>query len=94
MLTELFWIDGPWTGRLAISPLPRGGDWLEDEIRAWRDAGVEVVVSLVTPDEASDLELEREPEICEAHRIRLMSLPIVDRGVPASETEAMRFIGN
>ena len=36
MHTELYWIPGPWLGRLAIMPRPRGGDWLEDEIRSWR----------------------------------------------------------
>src|SRR5713101_5776373 len=32
MKTEPYWIDGPWPGRLAIVPRPRGGDWLEDEV--------------------------------------------------------------
>ena len=35
-------------------PRPRGGDWLEDEIQAWRRSGVGVVVSLLTPDEIAD----------------------------------------
>src|SRR5437870_3377638 len=51
---ELSWIEAPWQGRLAISPRPRGGDWLEDEVREWRLAGVEAVVSLLTSDEITD----------------------------------------
>ena len=31
MWTSLYWIDGPWKGKLALSGRPRGGDWLKDE---------------------------------------------------------------
>ena len=41
MRTDLFPVAGPWPGSLAVMPRPRGGDWLEDEVRAWRTAGVE-----------------------------------------------------
>ena len=43
MKTAPYWIDGPWPGRLAIVPRPRGGDWLEDEVRAWRQVGLDNV---------------------------------------------------
>src|SRR5262245_3651932 len=44
MRTNLFWIPGPWPGRLAIMPRPRGGDWLADEIQSWRRAnGIEFI---------------------------------------------------
>ena len=36
MNPDLFWITGPWRGRLAIATRPRGGEWLGDEIRGWR----------------------------------------------------------
>ena len=51
MKAELSIVDGPWPGRLAIVPRPRGGDWLEDEVRAWREAGVDIVVSALEADE-------------------------------------------
>jgi len=45
---NVFWVDGPWPGRLGIVRRPRGGvAWLIDEAKAWRAAGVDVVVSLV-----------------------------------------------
>jgi hypothetical protein len=47
MRTELYWVEGPWSGRLAIMPRPRGGDWLEEEIQSWRRSGIDVVVSLL-----------------------------------------------
>jgi len=93
MLTDFYWIDGPWPGRLAISTRPRGGGWLENEIRAWRRAGIDAVVSLLTPDEASELGLEQEPNYCCANGISYYSLPIMDRSVPGSNRDVLRLIG-
>jgi protein-tyrosine phosphatase len=84
MQTELYWIDGPSPGRLAIMPRPRGGDWLEDEIQSWRRSGVDVVVSLLTREEQSELNLADEEALCQANNIEFVSFPIVDRGVPSS----------
>ncbi len=84
MRTELYWISGPWPGRLAIVPRPRGGDWLADEVRSWRDAGLNVVVSLLTPEEIAEFELEQEENWCQVHGLQFHSFPIPDRGVPAS----------
>jgi protein-tyrosine phosphatase len=84
MIPDLFWITGPWRGRLAISTRPRGGDWLEDEIRGWRSAEVDSVVSLLEKDEERQLQLDEEGLITEANGIHFISFPIVDRGVPTS----------
>jgi protein-tyrosine phosphatase len=83
----------PWLGRLAISPRPRGGDWLDDEMKAWRRTGVDAVVSLLEPGEAEDLGLDEERKYCEANGVDFYSLPIVDRSVPASEADASRLLG-
>ena len=84
MRTELYWIEGPWHGRLAIMPRPRGGDWLEDEIQAWHRSGVDVVVSLLTREEQTELNLPAEEALCRANGIEFVSIPIVDRGIPSS----------
>jgi len=84
MRTEIYWIEGPWRGRLGIMPRPRGGDWLEDEIRSWRRSGVDVVVSLLTREEKSELNLGDEESLCRANSIEFASFPIVDRRVPSS----------
>ncbi|HJZ94503.1 MAG TPA: dual specificity protein phosphatase family protein [Gemmataceae bacterium] len=68
-------------------PRPRGGDWLEDEIKAWRRARVDGVVSLLTADEVADLNLADERELCLANGIRYESFPIADRGVPSSRND-------
>lgn len=89
MKPKLFWIPGPWRGKLAVASRPRGGDWLEDEIKGWRKAGLDVVVSLLEEDEAAQFELAREGDVAESKGVRFISFPIPDRGVPASTREAI-----
>ena len=84
MKTTVYWIEGPWLGRLAIVPRPRGGDWLEEEIRSWKEAGLDVVVSLLTQDENTELELNQEEFLCRAQGIQFYAYPIQDRVPPAS----------
>jgi len=92
MFTEPHWIDGPWPGRLAISARPRGGDWLEDELKGWRAAGITKVVLLLTPDEEVALGLEREKQASLDAGLSFLSFPIVDRSVPSSDERAMCLI--
>jgi len=98
MTPELYWITGPWTARqparLAISSRPRGGDWLEDEVRAWQLAGVDVVVSLLERQEQAELGLEEEGRLVEAAGLRFFSLPIPDLGVPPSRAAAAFLLQN
>ncbi|MBA4188503.1 MAG: tyrosine protein phosphatase [Planctomycetaceae bacterium] len=84
MFTELFWIPTSFAGRLAVAPRPRGGDWLDDEISAWGRAGVTMLVSMLTPEEARELDLEAEGAMSAEHGINFRSLPVPDRDVPAS----------
>jgi hypothetical protein len=46
-MTGIHWIDASTAGGLAIMARPRAGDWLDAEIAQWKEAGVEVVVSLL-----------------------------------------------
>jgi protein-tyrosine phosphatase len=92
MRTEQYWIEGPWGGRLAIMPRPRGGDWLEDEVRSWRRSGVDVVVSLLTRDEIADMDLAQEDALSRANGIEFREFPINDREVPASQEAAARLV--
>jgi protein-tyrosine phosphatase len=84
MSPDLFWIPGPWRGKLAVAARPRGGDWLEDEAAGWRRAGLDVVISLLEKEEAAQLELVHEQDAAESNGIDFISFPIPDRGVPAS----------
>jgi protein-tyrosine phosphatase len=92
MRTELYWIEGPWPGRLAILARPRGGDWLGDEVIAWKHTGLYVVASVLTPDEVLELDLLQEAPLCEAQGIQFLCFPIQDRSIPASRQAALDFV--
>ena len=84
MKAEVHFITAPWKGRLAILPRPRGNDWLIDEVRSWRDAGIQIVVSLLTNSETVELELTHEHEIANREGMHFVSFPIPDYSVPIS----------
>ena len=77
-------LDSP--GRLAITARPRGGDWLADEVAGWKRAGVTLVVSLLTPDEETDLGLTDEATECATAGVQFLRMPVPDRGVPPNRT--------
>lgn len=87
MAQSLYWVEGPWSGKLAIAARPRGGDWLDDEIMDWQRSGINTVLSLLTPDEERSLDLKQEKAEAEALGITFFSYPIPDRQVPQSPSE-------
>jgi protein-tyrosine phosphatase len=87
MKPDVYWIKGPWAGRLAILARPRGDDWLEDEVAGWKDAGVDVVVSLLTSGEDSELGLIEERKLVQHHGLTFISFRIPDYSVPTSTKE-------
>jgi protein-tyrosine phosphatase len=92
MSTEVYRIDGPWTGALAVSARPRGGDWLDDEVRQWREAGFDLIVSLLTPDEVDEMDLKLEERYSGQQHLEFISFPIVDRSVPESRSATIHLI--
>jgi len=88
---NIHWIEGVESGRLGIMPRPRGGDWLEDEIRSLMHSGVDVVISLLEREEVLELDLLEEQTLCLANGISFLSFPIPDRNVPSSKREASDF---
>lgn len=94
MHTKLHWIPLEPPGRLAIMPRPRGADWLEDEVRHWRDEGIDVLISLLTADEVAELDLQREEKLCHASGIQYRSYPIPDRSVPSSHDAIRKFLAS
>jgi protein-tyrosine phosphatase len=67
---------------------PRGDDWLSDEMSGLREAGTDVLVSMLTPDEANELGLQGEPGAATAAGLVFLTLPTPDRGIP--ETQPFR----
>jgi protein-tyrosine phosphatase len=61
---------------------PRGHDWLPDDIRRLRRAGVEVIAS--ASPEVEELGLEGEAEECAQSGLRFVSFPMADRSAPTS----------
>ncbi|MEU8924323.1 tyrosine protein phosphatase [Kitasatospora sp. NPDC048545] len=78
----LFTVDLPGPGRLSTMARPRGNDWLEDEMAALRNCGVDVLVCALTRPELDELGLTDEPRIAAAAGLRFVAIPIPDRTVP------------
>jgi protein-tyrosine phosphatase len=79
---ELFPVEGPWPGRLAVCLRPRSGTWLEDDILALREAGHDILVSALTPEEIVSLELGPVPEACSRHGLEFVNVPVGNLQVP------------
>jgi hypothetical protein len=91
MQVKIYWINGIESGRLGIMPRPRGGDWLEDEIRSLKSSGVDTVVSLLESDEITELDIAEEESLCEANAISYLSFPLRDRNVPPLKRDTLEF---
>ncbi|MGZ5156113.1 MAG: protein-tyrosine phosphatase family protein [Caldimonas sp.] len=85
---SIHWVRGIEPHRLALMPSPRGGQWLADEIAAWRASAIDTVVCLLEAREVRELELDAEARLCSDHGIEFRSFPIADRGTPGSTREA------
>jgi protein-tyrosine phosphatase len=85
-------INGPWPGKLAIIPRPRGGDWFEDEVRLLKEEGFDTVVSMLTRDETEELGLYEEGRVARSCGLRFCNYPIPDLGVPSSRETAREFL--
>ena len=92
MRAEIYWVPGPWKGRLGILPRPRGGDWLADEIRSWRAAGLDVVASLLAPEEVAELELQEEEARSREEGLEYYAFSIPDYGVPRSQRDLAELV--
>lgn len=84
MTPTIYWIESSGAGRLAILAKPEGDDALESEIKGWREAGIDVVVSMLTEADNSYLGLSAEAELCGSNGLEFIGFPIEDFGVPDS----------
>lgn len=92
MTAGIYWVEGPWPGKLAVSARPRGGDWLHDDIANWKRAGVDAVLSLLESPEERDLDLRGEAAEVQSEGLEFWSLPVADRQPPRSETQVASLL--
>jgi len=92
MKPTIYWIENSGAGRLAILARPQGDDALESEIQGWREAGIDVVVSMLTETDNSDLGLSTEAELCRSNGLQFISFPIEDFGVPDSLDNTLELV--
>ncbi len=89
---DVYWIKGPSPGRLAILARPRGADWLEDEVEAWKEIGVDTVVSLLTRSEEVELSLTEESDLVRRSGLTFINFPIPDYSVPRSQGATRQIV--
>lgn len=70
-----YWIGIGSSAKLAIASRPRGGDWLDDDLHALRREGVDILVSLLTPEEATELALKDEGAACARAGVEFLTSP-------------------
>lgn len=87
MLSDFYKVLIVEAGFLAIMARPAAGEWIDDEFRDLARAGIDVIVSLLEPDETYEVGLEKEKEYCEKYGIEFLSYPIRDRAIPKSASE-------
>jgi protein-tyrosine phosphatase len=93
-MTSVYWIQHDLQPRLAIVARPRGEDWLHDELLAMKSSGIDILVSLLEPDEAMDLGLQLESEFAQKAGIEFVSFPIADRTTPENRQSFCRLISH
>ncbi len=81
-------------GVLAVMAKPVAGEWIEDEIRAIAQQGMNRIVSLLELSEEREVGLSEERHLAEKHGMHFLSYPIQDRGVPRSAQEFGKLVGS
>jgi protein-tyrosine phosphatase len=82
-MKTVLWIEEANPSRLAIVLRPRGSEGLQADLELVREAGVDVLVSLLTADDNEDLGLASEGTLAEQLGMKFISYPILDRCTPS-----------
>ncbi|MDF2233920.1 hypothetical protein P2H44_15270 [Albimonas sp. CAU 1670] len=82
MTCEIHAVLGVAPGRLFIGPAPSGGRALAAEVAEMRREGVDLLVSMLPPEEAERLGLGQEAQVCAAAGVAFQGFPIRDFGLP------------
>jgi protein-tyrosine phosphatase len=93
-MNSVLWIGETSPSQLAIVLRPRGGDGLQADLAIARDAGVDILVSLLTREDSEELGLLDEGKIAQQLGMRFISYPILDRCTPADTASFRRLIAD
>jgi protein-tyrosine phosphatase len=88
MIAPPYWI----TAQLAIVLRPWGDDFLNGEMLTLREAGIDVVVSMLQKDEARNLGLAEEETCAKRAGLLFANFAIPDRGVPLDKDSFFEFL--
>ena len=88
MIAHPYWINS----RLAIIPRPLGENWVFGEMLALRQAGIDIVVSMLEDFEAAELGLRQERDAAQYAGISFVSFPIPDASVPPDLEAFLEFL--
>jgi protein-tyrosine phosphatase len=81
-MKEIYWIQHDVPPRVAIVARPRGGEWLQNDLQNLKRGGIDVLVSLLMPEESAELGLNSEQKTAEDLGMNFVAYPIPDRTVP------------
>ena len=91
-MMTIYWIRYAEPPKLAIVARPRGGNWLDDDLRALKRDGIDIVVSMLTGPEAEELGLSKEGERARAAGLEFVSYPIPDTETPSDLSSFRQLI--
>jgi protein-tyrosine phosphatase len=80
--STLYRIEVAGPGSLATMAKPRGDDWLDDEMAALAEAGIDVLVCAMPAAERAEVGLSGEPAAARASGLTFVDIPIADLTVP------------
>ncbi len=86
---RLYWVDAPQIGRLAVVSRPREAR----NFAELKDAGVDVLISMLEAEEAASLGLADAAARCRAAGIEFFNVPILDHGIPSAVEPVEVLIG-
>ncbi|MGO9776928.1 MAG: hypothetical protein ACLQGT_13740 [Terracidiphilus sp.] len=92
-MKNIFWIRGIPPASLAIVLCPPGGRGLRDELLTMKIRGIEILVSLLEPEEAHLLGLSEEGRLAEQLGLHFFSYPIPDAHLPQDRASFRSFVG-
>lgn len=82
-MRTVLWIGEAEPSRLAIVLRPRGGEGLQADLEIAREAGIDILVSLLTAEDNEELGLTSEGRVAEQLGMKFISYPILDRCTPS-----------